>query len=242
MKLENAAPASSISNSWAALNTPSTNPTEGASSIVNAWAPSGHSPPSVIALNPTAVSIPLIAISAPFMRGIHTREFRAALHALDARALTLAAVATILNVAVMGFYDVLAFRHTRTRPIERWRFGAVAFCWSNFLTLGPLAGPAIRLWLYRRRVDDLAELHAGIVSVVIAFASGLAGWTLAALLVARAGGGLLALAATALLLVIGAAWTGRANKPIRPSSAVSPTPSTWPRKTRSPWPATTRPR
>jgi phosphatidylglycerol lysyltransferase len=152
----------------------------------------------------------VLAVSWHTLRGIHTREFRVALHALDARDLTLAAAATILNILVMGFYDVLAFRHTRTTPMERWRFGAVAFCWSNFLTLGPIAGPAIRFWLYRNRVDDVAELHAGIVSVVIAFASGLAGWTLAALLNARANGGLVGLAVTSLLLVTTAAWIGRA--------------------------------
>jgi phosphatidylglycerol lysyltransferase len=152
----------------------------------------------------------VLAASWHALRGIHTRDFRAALHSLDAGTLTLAAAATICNVTVMGLYDVLAFRHTRTRPIERWRFGAVAFCWSNFLTLGPLAGPAIRLWLYRSRVDDLAELHAGIVSVVIAFTSGLAGWTLAALLIARVGGGMVMLAVTALLLVLASAWIGRA--------------------------------
>jgi len=152
----------------------------------------------------------VLAITWHTLRGIHTRDFREALHSLDARALTLAAAATTLNVAIMGFYDVLAFRHTRTSRMERWRFGAVAFCWSNFLTLGPLAGPAIRFWLYRNRVDDLAELHSGIVSVVIAFTSGLAGWTVAAWVTARAGGSLLALVVTALLLVIAAAWIGRA--------------------------------
>jgi phosphatidylglycerol lysyltransferase len=152
----------------------------------------------------------VLAVTWHTLRGIHTRDFRVALHSLDARDLTLVAVLTLLNAAVMGFYDVLAFRHTRTRPLERWRFGAVAFCWSNFLTLGPLAGPAIRFWLYRSRVDDLSELHAGIISVVIAFASGLAGWTLAALLIARVGGGVAALAGLALLLVLVAAWIGRA--------------------------------
>ena len=55
--------------------------------------------------------------------------------------LLVAATATIANIAVMGLYDVIAFRHTRASRSERWRFGAVAFAWSNFLTLGPLAGP-----------------------------------------------------------------------------------------------------
>jgi phosphatidylglycerol lysyltransferase len=151
----------------------------------------------------------VLALSWQTLREVHTREVREVLRALHARELTIAAAVTIVNIAIMGLYDVMAFRHTRTRAIERWRFGAVAFCWSNFLTLGPVAGPAIRLWLYRRRVTDLSELHPGIVSVVIAFTSGLAGWTLAALIAPRIGGGMVTLAALALAFVIAAAWTGR---------------------------------
>jgi phosphatidylglycerol lysyltransferase len=151
----------------------------------------------------------VLALSWETLRGVHTQQVRAVLRALNARELTIAGVLTILNIAIMGFYDVMAFGHTRTRAIERWRFGAVAFCWSNFLTLGPIAGPAIRFWLYRTRVDELSELHHGIVSVVIAFTSGLAGWTLAALLAARIGAGVGTAAVLALALVLGAAWLGR---------------------------------
>jgi phosphatidylglycerol lysyltransferase len=151
----------------------------------------------------------VLALSWHTLRGVHTQNVRAVLRALDARAVTLAALVTMANIAIMGLYDVMAFRHTKTRAIERWRFGAVAFCWSNFLTLGPVAGPAIRFWLYRSRVDDLSELHHGIVSVVIAFTSGLAGWTLAALVASRTGGGVVAVAALSLGFVLGAAWLGR---------------------------------
>ena len=111
----------------------------------------------------------VLALSWTTLRGIHTSQVRAVLHTLLPWPLTIAALITILNISIMGLYDVMAFRHTRTRAIERWQFGAVAFCWSNFLTLGPLAGPAIRFWLYRTRVDELSELHPGVVSVVIAF-------------------------------------------------------------------------
>ena len=151
----------------------------------------------------------VLALSWHTLREVHTHEVRDVLRALHARELTMAAAVTILNIVVMGLYDVMAFRHTRTRAIERWRFGAVAFCWSNFLTLGPVAGPAIRFWLYRRRVTDLSDLHPGVVSVAIAFTSGLAGWTLAAVVVPRIGGGVVALAAVALMFVMAAAWTGR---------------------------------
>lgn len=151
----------------------------------------------------------VLALSWAALREIHIHEVRTMLRALDGRWLVVAALVTILNIAIMGLYDVLAFRHTRTSPFERWRFGAVAFCWSNFLTLGPLAGPAIRLWLYRGTVTEPSELHAGIVSVVIAFTAGLAGWVLAALVVSRIGGGLLVLGVAALAFVIAAAWLVR---------------------------------
>lgn len=152
----------------------------------------------------------VLALSWSALGGIHIHDVRATMRTLDLRWLMAAALITLANIAIMGLYDVLAFRHTRTRAIERWRFGAVAFCWSNFLTLGPLAGPAIRLWLYRGSVADLGELRPGIVSIVVAFTSGLAGWALAALVVGRSGGGPIALGATALLFVIAAAWVARA--------------------------------
>jgi phosphatidylglycerol lysyltransferase len=152
----------------------------------------------------------VLALSWHALRGIRIHEVRATLGTLDARWLAVAALLTLGNIAIMGIYDVVAFRHTRTTALERWRYGAVAFCWSNFLTLGPLAGPAIRLWLYRGSVTDLSELHAGIVSVVVAFTSGLAGWALAALLVARLGGGPLVLGAASLIFVMGAAAIARA--------------------------------
>ncbi len=155
----------------------------------------------------------VLALSWNALRGIHMRDVRVTLRGLDDRWLMAAALITVVNIAIMGLYDVLAFKHTRTRAFNRWRYGAVAFCWSNFLTLGPLAGPAIRLWLYRDSVNDLSELHAGIVSIVVAFTSGLAGWALAALIVDRLGGAIetpLVLAAAALVFVVAAAWIARA--------------------------------
>ena len=151
----------------------------------------------------------VLALSWQALRGIHIHTVRALLRSLDARWLVLAVAITAANIAVMGLYDVIAFRRTRATTGERWRFGAVAFCWSNFLTLGPLAGPAIRLWLYRDAVDELAELHGGIVSVVVAFASGLTGWTIGAWASARLDLGVAGLGAVSMLFVVAAAWTLR---------------------------------
>jgi len=152
----------------------------------------------------------VLALTWQALRGIHVHEVRVLLRSLDGRWLVAAGGITLANVAIMGLYDVIAFSRTRTTAAERWRFGAVAFCWSNFLTLGPLAGPAIRLWLYRGTVERASELRSAIVSVVIAFSAGLIGWTLAAVATAQIGGGLVVLSLAALVCVSGAAWIARA--------------------------------
>jgi len=143
-----------------------------------------------------------VGLSWEAMRRIHPRDFSTALHALDPRWLAAAGLATLVNIGAMGLYDVVAFRHTRSRWLDRWRYGAVCFAWSNFLTLGPLAGPAMRFWLYRPSVDQLSDLHGGVVAIAVAFMSGLAGWTVASLVSARAGLGVWSLAPLAFLLSV----------------------------------------
>ena len=123
----------------------------------------------------------VLALSWGELRHIHPRDVRLAVRNFDAPWLIAAIGITAANIAVMGLYDVIAFRRTRCPWQQRWRHGAVAFAWSNFLTLGPLAGPAVRLWLYRSDVDELSELHGGIAAIAIAFISGLVGWALASI-------------------------------------------------------------
>jgi phosphatidylglycerol lysyltransferase len=162
---------------------------------------------------------PAIAIAAVLwltwstLRGVHIHDVRAALRSLDAPWIWAAGALTAANIAVMGLYDVVAFRHTRSPALQRWRYGAIAFAWSNFLTLGPLAGPAIRFWLYAPAIDRAADLQGGVVATAIAFTAGLAGWTAAVVLAARIHAGLVftavsALAAT-LVIVIAARWTAK---------------------------------
>ena len=144
------------------------------------------------------------------LRGVHIRDVRAAMQSLDASWIAAAAGFTALNVAVMGLYDVVAFRDTRSSALERWRYGAVAFAWSNSLMLGPLAGPAIRFWLYASAIDRAADLRGGIVAITIAFTAGLAGWTMAVVIATRlhaamAFTAILALGGT-LIVVIALRW------------------------------------
>jgi phosphatidylglycerol lysyltransferase len=165
----------------------------------------------------------VVWLSWPTLREIHTRDFRIALRALRPGWIALAGALTVVNIAVMGWYDVIAFRHTRARAIDRWRFGAVAFAWSNFLTLGPLAGPAIRFWMYRPAVDQVSELSAGVVSIAVAFASGLAGWTIAVTAVGSFS--LPVVAAAALVCAAAIAWAARfAGRRFERFAAIASTP------------------
>jgi len=130
---------------------------------------------------PFVVIAVVLSLSWQAVRQIHPRAFSQAIHALDVPWLVIAGLVTIVNIGAMGLYDVVAFRHTRSSWTDRWRYGAVCFAWSNFLTLGPLAGPAMRFWLYRPAVEQLSDLHGGVIAVAVAFSSGLAAWTTAAL-------------------------------------------------------------
>jgi phosphatidylglycerol lysyltransferase len=172
--------------------------------------------PSLWLLGHASRGWPVIAIAVILwftwdaLRAIHIRDVRTALGALDDRWVWAAAALTALNVAVMGLYDVVAFRHTRSPALERWRYGAISFAWSNFLTLGPLAGPAIRFWLYAPAIDRAADLQGGVLAIAMAFVSGLAGWSAAITIAPRASGGF-ALTATialgcTLIAVLVARW------------------------------------
>ena len=139
---------------------------------------------------PFVVIAVVLSLSWQAVRQIHPREFSEAIHGLDASWIVIAGIVTIVNIGAMGLYDVVAFSHTRSSWTDRWRYGAVCFAWSNFLTLGPLAGPAMRFWLYRPAVEQLSDLHGGVIAVAVAFSSGLAGWTTAALVSEWTGVGL----------------------------------------------------
>ncbi len=155
---------------------------------------------------PPVVIGALVLVTWEALRGIHFREVRGALHGADSGPVLVALAATAINVVVMGLYDVIAFRQTRAPWRERWTFGSVAFAWSNFLTLGPLAGPAVRFWLYRPWVDQATDVQGGVLAVIVGFTAGLAAWTLAALLAARttwgAAPGVMALVALVLTAAI----------------------------------------
>ncbi|HTK27999.1 MAG TPA: hypothetical protein VL309_00500, partial [Vicinamibacterales bacterium] len=151
---------------------------------------------------PVIVFLAIVAATWQALRAVHPRDVVHALRSMQAPWLVAAGALTILNIGVMGLYDVVAFRHTRTPARGRWLYGAVAFAWSNFLTLGPFAGPAIRFWLYRTAVEHSSDLETGVLSITIAFASGLAGWTIACFVAPSIGVGWLAALTAALAFAL----------------------------------------
>src|SRR5581483_7962308 len=161
----------------------------------------GHAPQVL----PAAAVLLVLVLSWKVVRTIDPHEVRRAIGALNGRWLAAAIALTALNVAVMGLYDVVVLARTGVSRRDRWTFGAIAFAWSNFLTLGPLAGPAVRLWLYRAAAVPASALRAGIAQIAIGFAGGLAAWVLAALVpYGRHGAGIAVQAACAVAIAVAA--------------------------------------
>jgi phosphatidylglycerol lysyltransferase len=129
---------------------------------------------------PVVVTLAVLAPAYGSLRALDPTLLATALRRLHPEWLAVAAALTVGNIAVMGAYDVIGFRYTRASWRRRWFNGSVAFTWSNFLTLGPVAGPSVRFWLYRDSVHESASLRDGVVLISVAFGSGLAGWSMSA--------------------------------------------------------------
>jgi phosphatidylglycerol lysyltransferase len=89
---------------------------------------------------------------------------------------------TGFNLALAGLYDVAALGPLDRPPRmeDRWGVGVVTFAWSNFLTLGPLAGPALRLWLYKPLGVEGKRSRSALSAIMASFSLGLLGWCAAA--------------------------------------------------------------
>jgi phosphatidylglycerol lysyltransferase len=108
-------------------------------------------------------------------------EVRRLMGATDPQLIVSLLAVTAVNLAIAGFYDVAALGPRSLAPTvaSRWGVGVVSFAWSNFLAVGPLAGPALRLWLYRPMQVDSVRARRGLAAIVSSFAGGLGVWCLA---------------------------------------------------------------
>jgi uncharacterized membrane protein YbhN (UPF0104 family) len=88
-----------------------------------------------------------------------------------------AALATLLCVSIMGLYDVLSMpRGSTLSGRERWRLGTAICSWTNFLAVGPLAGPGLRLYFYRRAGMDVPGVLRGLAGIYSGMFTGIAAW------------------------------------------------------------------
>ena len=115
-------------------------------------------------------------------------QIRAEVSRSRVRVLLLAAAVMAANVLVMGLYDAVSFPgRAGLGFMRRWGIGSLCFAWSNFLTIGPIGGPAIRFVVYRRWAVPPADVARGLAVQYVGFAGGLLAWFGAAALPIAAG-------------------------------------------------------
>jgi phosphatidylglycerol lysyltransferase len=135
------------------------------------------------------------------LKGIDLRETREVLLEVDTSKVLLGLLGAAVAVSVMGLYDVASFPSTpllgRSR---RWFLGMLFYSWTNFLTLGPIGGPAIRLYLYRKRGLDPGQIVRGLARSYAGMVGGLIAWLAASF--APLGEGWTGLASRGLLVLV----------------------------------------
>ena len=112
------------------------------------------------------------------LREVDLASVRRLLRETDTSLLLTLLGVTALNLAIFGLYDVAALGSLSRPPGAgaRWTVGVLSFAWSNFLTVGPLAGPALRLWLYRPLGVEAERARSALTSILGAFSLALLAW------------------------------------------------------------------
>jgi phosphatidylglycerol lysyltransferase len=140
-------------------------------------------------LRPWLVTVFVLVIALTAWREFRTIDFhslRASLRELSIPWVALAAALTVLNIAGMGLYDVVALGAADDPPRWlRWKIGCLSFTISNLVATGPLAGPALRLWLYRERGVSTRRIAQAIAGTVVGLWGGLVLWIVALAVVPR---------------------------------------------------------
>jgi len=130
------------------------------------------------------IGIPLVVILLVWreLHKLDLHEIRGTLRQADTSLAVLGIVFALLTVIVMGLYDAFAFERSidgRLSFVRRWALGSTIFGWTNFISMGPLGGPAIRLFLYRRYGYTTSEVTRGLSAYYIGAWSGIVAWLIA---------------------------------------------------------------
>jgi phosphatidylglycerol lysyltransferase len=151
------------------------------------------------------VVLPLIVVYLVWreFRTIHVRQVRDIVQGTHPGLILASIGAAAVAVASMGCYDVLAFPSGhRLPPRSRWVLSLLFFAWTNFLTLGPIGGPGLRLYFYSKRGLDAGQILRGLVRLYAGLFAGMVSWLGASLL--PLGEGMLPLALRAACAVVAA--------------------------------------
>jgi phosphatidylglycerol lysyltransferase len=132
----------------------------------------------LIGLWPWLVLAALTWIGWHEVRQIDVSSVRSILHGTENDLLLALLGVTALNLAIFGLYDVAALGPLARPPSAgaRWAVGVVSFAWSNFLTVGPMAGPALRLWLYRPLGVEGQRARSALTAILASFSLTLLAW------------------------------------------------------------------
>lgn len=134
--------------------------------------------PAVRAVWPWLLLAVVAAVGWRELRQVDLMQVRGLLRGTDTAIVALLLAATAANLALAGIYDVVALGDPTLPPsaTRRWGVGVIAFAWSNFLTIGPLAGPALRVWLYAPLGVSSTRSRRALVTILATFATGLCVW------------------------------------------------------------------
>lgn len=136
----------------------------------------------------------VLALAWGELRALDWPQIHAEILQTDRGLLALSLVVVGANLAAMGLYDAACFpRRAGLGFGAKWGIGSLCFAWSNFLTLGPIGGPALRMLVYTRKGLTAAEVARGLGVQYIGFTSALAAWVVAMSMPMPAGGGSLAM-------------------------------------------------
>ena len=152
------------------------------------------------------IGIPLLVIWLVW-REVHKldlHQIRATLKQADASLAALGIAVSIFAVFIMGLYDAIAFERSEQGQLSfmrRWALGSVLFGWTNFISMGPLGGPAIRLFMFRRYGYTATEITRGLSAHYLGSAAGIVAWLISAWLPLGSGTGVFILRALIALCI-----------------------------------------
>ena len=131
------------------------------------------------------IVVPLLVIGLAWYE-IHELNARMVRQAIQNSAPELFGVGILfafLAIGTMGLYDALAFPsgvEGKLKFSRRWLIGSFLFAWTNFVSIGPIGGPALRILVYRKFGLKGSEIAHGLVTNYIGITGGLTGWLVAA--------------------------------------------------------------